>query len=211
MISLESSHISASNGIQNSSSMMGLDLMTSLQILLVQDYDQQLRGIEKNMRSALEIKKRYREDMEPLQKMMSKATHKSDNRFYLQLETPEEINAFRKDSEYMQQTELTSDAGEGSWIVEHNTPLSDEDFHAQLRDKKGGKYDLGEEMYVEKSQIEAKIEVINQKLERVNEQSEITSLALQSLTNQRKIAFETVSNLMRKNHDTIAMIVNNLK
>ncbi len=211
MISLENSHVSASSGIQNSSSLMGLDLMTSLQILLVQDYDQQLKGIEKNMRSALEIKKRYREDMEPLQKMMSKATHKSGNQFYIQLETPEEIQAFQKDSEYIQKAESNSDAGNPSWIVEHKNPLSEQDFHEQLKDKKGGKYDPGEEMYVEKSQIEAKIEVINQKLERVNEQSEITSLALQSLTNQRKIAFETVSNLIRKNHDTVALIVNNLK
>ena len=65
-------------------------------------------------------------------------------------------------------------------------------------------------MYVPKEQIEARIEIYKSKLESLNEQSELNSLGLQTLTNQRKIAFETVSNIIKKQEDGVGTIIRNI-
>jgi hypothetical protein len=202
MLYLEHPPIANSTGINGTAMPSGLDLITTIQILLVQDYDNQLRGIQKQMKGAIAVKKQYRQDIEALQKLLTKQSKKIDDKFYIPLESHEEIMAFRKEGEYA--PNLKENPGEKERLyLDRSQIMPYEEFKKSVKFKDG-------KTYVEKSQIENKIEVINQRLERVNEQSELTSLNLQSLTNQRKIALETVSNLIRKDNDTLETIIRNI-
>ncbi|HLD44741.1 MAG TPA: hypothetical protein VJC18_04845, partial [bacterium] len=64
--------------------------------------------------------------------------------------------------------------------------------------------------HVSKEVIEKKIEIYKQKLDSLNEQTELMSVSLQSLTNQRKICFETISNIVKKQEDCVGTIVRNI-
>lgn len=182
-------------GLNGGGFMAGLDLITSIQILLVQDYDNQLRGIQKQIKGAIAVKKAYRQDIEELQKLLTKKSRKIGDKFFIEINRGSEIAALNRNNEHV------VDPITGEKITHDNTDRSF--FLNNLKGKDG-------KLYIAKEQIENKIEEINQRLERVNEQSEITSLTLQSLTNQRKIAFETISNLVRKGHDTLSTIVRNM-
>ena len=65
-------------------------------------------------------------------------------------------------------------------------------------------------LYVDKEKISTAIEQYKMKLDTVNEQSELMSIDLQTLTNQRKIAFETVSQIIRKQDEGMSTIIKNI-
>lgn len=179
----------------------GLDLMTSVQVLLVKNYDEQLAGIKDQMESALAVKQQYRKDIEALQKLLTKKSEKIDDAYRISLDTPEEKDILRKESDY--QPNLEAEPGE-SRVQDHSTQQTWGEFNANTIGKDG-------KTWVKKEQVESKLEGLQQKLEGINEQSEITSIQLQSLTNQRKIAFETLSQLVRKQHETLGTMVRNLQ
>lgn len=179
----------------------GLDLMSSVQILLVKNYDEQLLGIKNQMEAALVVKKQYRQDIEAQQKILTNPSEKIDDKFYVPLNTSEEQRSFQKNSDY--QTNWEAKEGEAKF-KDGSTWMSPQEFQEKTKQKDG-------KVYVEKSQLENKLEILNQKLDGMNEQSELTSVQLQSLTNQRKIAFETLSQLLRKQHETLGTMVRNLQ
>lgn len=203
MLGVELTQNIQGSGLNSDSLMAGLDLITTIQILLVKDYDNQLRGIQRQMKGAIEVKKAFRQDIEELQKILTKSSKKIDDKFYVEINTPSERAALNRDNNHV----VDPITGEK---ISHKIPYEKPEgkdgntfFENNFKEK-------DRKQYIEKDQINNKIEEINQRLERVNEQSEITSLTLQSLTNQRKIAFETVSNLVRKGHDTISTMVRNM-
>jgi chromosome segregation ATPase len=173
----------------------GLDLMTSIQLLLVQDYDNQLKHLGKQMKVANQVKKAFRQEIESLQAMLTRPTREiGDHKDYVRVEQ-EDTSHIDWDKDFI-----------GNEFSENTQDV----IKTQKKyDEMGDEWEDGAR-YVRKADIEHRINALDTKLDSVNEQSEIMSLKLQGLTNQRKIAFETVSNVFRKEADTLGTIVRNL-
>lgn len=180
------------------------DFMTFIQILLVQDYDDQLRSIGNQMKGIAKIKNAYRQDIEKLQKFLMKPSKERDGdgtkSETVEVTKDELDNILNQSFEY-----LLQDGKMVAWPTDIFGTIEPVDSKGGTRGNPIKKY------FVTKEAIESKMENVKSKLESHNEQSELMSLQLQSLTNQRKIAFETVSNITSKHHDTLATIVRNMK
>jgi hypothetical protein len=182
-------------GLDSTASLAGLDLITSIQILLVQDYDNQLKHLGEQMKVANQVKKAYRQGIESLQKMLTRETREFDD----------------------QKDFVEVKAGEEQFIDYDVTMIGNEFADRpnevvttqRKYEAMDSKWDHGIR-YVRKADIERRINGLDTKLDTVNEQSEIMSLKLQSLTNQRKIAFESVSHVFQKEAETLSSIVRNM-
>lgn len=186
------------SGLYDSGAMAGLDLMTSLQLLLVQDYDGQLKHLGKQMKIANKIKKAYRQDIEKLHRFLARPTEDKEGiKDAIKVDRGEKYELQRE----FQYTENLEWDGKGNAFETHRSTF---DFGENGFKQKDGHY------YISKASIESKQQTLQSKLDTYNEQSEITSLQLQSLTNQRKIAFETVSNLVKKTGDVLNTMTRNV-
>lgn len=197
--------INASGGA-GGASLNGIDIVTSIQLLLVQDYDNQLQDMGKQIKGTMKCKQKYREEIQKLQTLLTKQSTKfQDDHDNKKLRGKEAIPMTKQEEETINKNifEYIPDPKTGEPIPHKTTELG------QLEGsyKKGNKG----EYYVPKEQIEKLIENLQLKLNTLNEQSELLSLNLQSLTNQRKIAFETISNLVNKQHEGLASITRNIK
>ncbi len=67
-----------------------------------------------------------------------------------------------------------------------------------------------ETVKVEKDAVEGELERISGEIDNINGNGEMISLTLQQLTNQRKTAFETVSNILSKSGETANNIARNI-
>lgn len=176
----------------------GLDWLISIQILLVQDYDSQLKHLGNRMKTANEVKKSYRRIIENHQRLLIREPREMDDQDWIPVSEKEfeELNHL--------QTFVGNEFAESpsGMVKSHSDPLKGEE--AMNTKTKDGR------LYVLKDNVEQKITLLETKLDTVNENSEIMSLNLQSLTHQRKNAFETVSNLFRKEADTLNTIVRNI-
>ncbi len=194
----------APSGLQSEGFLPGLDLMASLQVLLIQDYDSQLKHLAQTMKAQKNVKQAYRKDIQALHQALLKQTIKIKDKEYVRVEGESAKAAINKRAEYVPQLETggISTFSQGEDKLVENKRWKDEGDIGQAK----GSGDV-----VEKEKLQQKIELLNQKLDGFNEQSELTSLQLQTLTNQRKVAFETLSNLIAKESETLTTIVRNLK
>lgn len=192
------------------SELNGIDLLTSIQIMLVKDFDSQLKSLGKEMKGITKVKQAYREDIEKLQSLLTRKTEKVNSKGKEKkdgketvLLTPDEKELLNQDLEYRFNTHLMELQSDPTTIFGTIEPYAEK--------KSGGRNPTTEGYYIEKDTIEKKLELKKEKLEALNEQSELLSLRLQSMTNQRKIAFETISNLVSKQHEGTATIVRNMR
>lgn len=202
------------NGAQNSGGapqINGMDLIASIQILLIQDYDTQLSSLSKQIKGATKAKTLYRQEIEGYQRLLATKTYKingkgqekKDGKETVKIELESDtLTLFEKKNEYV----IDPKTGEA---ITHTSTLPPDEVIKEIFKKDKGHNQF--EFYVEKDAIEKLIEGQKLKQESVNEQSELMSLSLQSLTNQRKIAFEAISNIVSKQHETLSSIVRNLK
>lgn len=180
------------SGLNGDGMLSGLDLISSIQILLIQDYDNQLKHIGSRMKIANEVKKAYRQDIETMQKFMTRDTRKiGDHKDWVWVSNSEK--------EFLN----TDTTHIGNQFAEN--PKDRVRSQSQYEP-----IEFKDDNYVRKTTIDSKINMVQTKLDTVNEGSQLTSLQLQSLTNQRKIAFETLSNLVRKEGDTLNSIIRNM-
>lgn len=188
----------------------GLDVMEGLELLLVKDYDSQLQSMAKSMKESIDIKSSYRDYINKLKGFLMREPHKLDGRDgkYVTLQKTS-VNDPSKTNEYKMVTNpqdySINEKGEvfnyGSADITYISPT-----------KTNLNLDGTVESYeINTNSIEKMIEQYNSKLDTLNEQGEIVSLQLQSLTNKRKIAFETLSNIISKSHDSINTIIRNIK
>lgn len=204
------SHIQAS-GLNDSFSHNGIDLLASIQILLVQDYDNQLRHVGKMMKGGTAIKAEYRKVMEFLQNMMTRKTEKikdKDDKEQDAIYVTKEEYALWKDN-FENISEFSWDLGSNK-LLPYNSPAPKEEGNLIVNTKRTANRNI-DGYYLNKSVLSARLENYKLKLESVNEQSELNSLGLQSLTNQRKIALETVSNLVSKQSEGVSTIIRNMR
>jgi hypothetical protein len=154
-----------STDLESHGNLAGLDLITSIQILLVQDYDNQLKHLGEQMKVGNQVKKAYREEIEGLQKMLTRQTHEfNDQKDFVEVKPGEENlidfavtkigNEFAARPEQVVQTQKVHEAMDSHW-------------------EDGVRY-------VHKADIERRINGLDTKLDSVNEQSEMISLKLQS-------------------------------
>ncbi len=196
MISLNTHQSISQNGLEGGGMLAGLDLMTSIQILLVQDYDNQLKHLGKQMKVANQVKKSYRKEIEKFQQMQTRQTFEFDKqKDWVKIEAGEESFLDR---------EVTFIGDEFAENAEDMVKIQIETSPLDSRHEHDGRY-------VRKESLEKKISLLDTKLDSVNEQSELMGLKLQSLTNQRKTAFESVSNLFRKEAETLNTVVSNIR
>lgn len=190
-------------GLNGSGFLPGLDLMASIQILLIQDCDDQLRHLANTMKAYKNVKQAYRKDIQVLQQALLGTTVKIDKKEYVKVdaESKKAINA---------KTEYVPDPETGNFKTENLLADSLVAKKSWKQDKDSGQK-AGSGTVVEKDKLQQKIEMLNQKLESFNEMSELTSLQLQTLTNQRKVCFEALSNLVSKEGETLSSIVRNMK
>ena len=192
----------SANCLSGGSAFCGPDIMTAVEMMLVKDYDDQLKSAAAEMKMAGKVKKAYRAEIEKLNKLLTRQTKKVD--------VDSSKKKDEKDCTPMSQSEIDDLNTEHNFVgntatmsVEtQNTSLTGEDVIEGTTS--------GGQLYVPKEQIEARLEIYKSKLESVNEQSEIMSLGLQTLTQQRKSAFETVSNIIKKQEDGVATIIRNI-
>jgi hypothetical protein len=195
MIHLPSPSSIGSTGLETTGTLSGLDLITSIQLLLVQDYDNQLKHLGEQMKVANQVKKAYRQGIENLQKMLTRETREFDEqKDFVEVKPGEE--AFIDYDVTMIGNEF-ADRTDQVVTTQKNYEAMDSEWDGGVR-------------YVRKADIERRINGLDTKLDSVNEQSEIMSLKLQSLTNQRKIAFESVSHVFQKEAETLNTIVRNM-
>ena len=195
MIYLPSANITGPTELNSGGSLSGLDLITSIQILLVQDYDNQLKHLGEEMKVANQVKKAYRQGIESLQKMLTRETREFDDQKDFVEVKPGEENSIDYDL-----TLIGNEfAARPDQVVQEQRKYEAMDSHWD-----------GDVRFVRKADIERRINGLDTKLDSINEQSEIMSLKLQSLTNQRKIAFESVSNVFQKEVETLNAIVRNM-
>jgi hypothetical protein len=195
MINLPSDFTIGATGLESNGTLSGLDLITSIQILLVQDYDNQLKHLGEQMKVANQVKKAYRQGIESLQQMLTRPTREfDDQKDFVEVKPGEE-----NDIDYDVTLIGNEFADRPDQVVNTQKKFEAMDSHWD-----------GDVRFVRKADIERRINGLDTKLDSVNEQSEIMSLKLQSLTNQRKIAFESVSNVFQKEAETLNSIVRNM-
>ncbi|MBX7148180.1 hypothetical protein K1X76_03780 [bacterium] len=221
-ISSATANLSAIN--INSSSFSGVDSLIYIQLLLVQDYDAQLKSMGKEIKNITTLKGAYRKDIEQLQSLLGrenvgdkdnpKVKVSGDEYNFLVNKNPDyRINSEGKlTDDYRHLTKDKSDDLQKDKLMEKSAKSDIK--YVQIKDKKTGKMKNSstiESCSVLKKDIETKIETLKQKMEGLNEQSEISSLSLQSITSQRKIALDSVSNLINKQDEGLSNIVRNIK
>lgn len=194
------------SGAAGGANLGGIDIVTSIQLLLVQDYDNQLQDMGKQIKGTMKCKQKYREEIQKLQTLLTKPSTKiADNDHATALKGKDCIKMTKPEAKVINENifEYAVDPNTGEVIPHQTTDLGQLTPSEKKEGQKG--------WYVPKEQIENLIENLKQKLDTLNEQSELLSLSLQSLTNQRKIALETVSNLVNKQHEGLAGIARNIK
>jgi len=156
------------------------------------------------MKAFKNVKQAYRKDIEALQQAMLGDTIKIDKKEYIRVETDDLKKTINQKKEYKANLEtgevLPASQGSDKLVHEMEWPSDKE------TGQKKGKGDV-----VDKDKLHQKIDLLNERLDQYNEQSELSSLKLQSLTNQRKVAFEALSNLIGKQSDTLTSIVRNFR
>lgn len=207
--------VRASGVNEGGGALNGIDLLTGIQILMVQDYDDQLKTLGKQIKGTTRVKKMFRQEMEQLQKYLMRRTEKKNDKESILLNMSEYggINTTKDFVFDMQSNDVrryTSTATGDERIDVTGTAYRTENvYNPRTRRTEQRRVETGK--WVSKDAIEKKIENYKLKLDSLNEQSELMSLSLQSLTNQRKIAFETISNLVNKEQEGVAAIVRNIK
>lgn len=192
MINLPSIQSVGATGATGTSS--GLDAITLMQILLVQDYDEQLQSMSKSIKEITSLKRGYREEIQELQKLLTYPTRKGKVTIPLkEFEEAQKIHSLSLDSQGNVVKTISDEFG----------PLKADSFKTNKNQEKTG-------AIISTRKIESIIENINQKITTLNEQSEISTLGLQSLTNQRKIALEAVSNIIHKEDAAFSTIIRNM-
>lgn len=198
----------------------GLSVVQQIQIMLVEDYDNQLKGLAGQIKGTTDIKKAYREEIQHLNKLKSFKVVKDGDKEYYEINS-DDLKKLGFDSsskqslgdEFFQDKYFTTDS-EGevmTGIVEGSNPFDtyeDKGIKIKEFDKNDGS---PQTIRISKDLVDAKVENYNSKLENHNEQSELMSLTLQSVTNQRKIAFEAVSNILKKQNDGQSSVVQNMR
>lgn len=232
--SLQNSAPIMATGLGESFQMNGIDLLTSIEMLLVKDYDNQMRSLGKQIKGSTKIKEAYRGQIEGYQNLLTRPTVKKgdDKKTESVAITASEYDQFLGvPKEYVYNLETNKVEERASTTLEPLKSLGNnlktlqsehKKKYAQVSVPKGpantkalskppASPKTPTEYYVAKDAVNSMIDNVKLKLESLNEQSELNSLSLQSLTNQRKIAFETISNLVNKQHDSVATMVRNLK
>jgi hypothetical protein len=176
----------------------GVDLMTSIQMLLVQSYDDQLKDTAHQIKLTTKVKKLYRERIQELSKMLSMKTtqRKGEKCVFLK---PDILHQHEQNFDYK------ADVASGT-IKSYMKSY-------QPKGVAGKKKDEQENItgyWVRTAALESHVEEYKQKLDSLNEQTELMSIGLQSLTNQRKVCFETITNMVKKGHDCLSSIVRNV-
>jgi len=212
--------VTSTNIIHTSTTPKGLDVLGSIQLLLIQDYDDQLTSIKNQMKGCVAIKKEYRAEIELLHNVLSRKTEKkgSDKLESIEL-TPDEYKRLNTDFSYTFDLETNEIKPEESLLekplaVTGQTESIVEEAKITYVGKQVMKTAAKKEVtgiWVSRDALEARLNAYQNKLDGTNEQSELTSLSLQSITNQRKIAFETLSNLVSKENETLTTIIRNLR
>lgn len=217
--------VSTNNFLSGGSALCGPDLMTAVEMMLVQDYDDQMRSKAAEVKTATMVKKAYRELIQKLNNMLCRPSQnvdiEGDNQDAVACISlsQDEHNFLNQDINYVGNPSTLSVEPQSSEISGDNyihaianTYTNDEGelCGTSLDPGKNGTLFYKGKLYVTKEAIEMRIENYKAKLETVNEQSELLSLDLQTLTNQRKIAFETVSQIIRKQDEGMSTIIKNI-
>lgn len=190
-------------GLNQDNALGGLDLMTTVQLLMVKDFDNQLRHLGREMKMMNQAKQKYRETIEQNQNLLLRESH-DDKNPKVNLTSQEYNEIFLQNDEIIiHPTEMELEI-----IPKTYEPTDSDGTPLEMGHLK---WENNRPVYeVEKNKIETKISTMNLKLDSLNEQSEQLSLKLQSLTNKRKTAFETVSNIIHKEAETMGTFVRNL-
>ena len=222
MIELATTSVSKTNSTP--AEISSVDLLLSIEIMLVKDYDSQLVSLRNQIKGQTEVKKRYRSEIEKFQEMLTRPSKKIGDKEYVSCTGTEIRNDLNNRMEVVSQEDKKNPGLMDPQIRNLPVPKKDqiemkEPVYAKERvyNPKTKKYEEKENKdivisaQVPKDAIEKIVEIYKIKLDSVNEQSEIMSINIQSLMNQRKVAFETVSNLMSKFGETLNTIVRNIK
>lgn len=203
MVNYVSAVSTSASSVYDGTKLTGIDLITSIEILLVQDYDNQLKGAANELKGMINAKKAYRKDIQELQKLLTGKTEKKGDKDCVKISVSE-YNRANNVSEYNVEPETGK---------VHSHPSKDFGSLAIQETAYSGKWPnrKATEYYVTKESIEHLIESVKTRFDTLNEQSELMSLGLQTLTNQRKIGLETVSNITRKQSDASSTIVGNMR
>ena len=176
---------------QTSNNPQGLDVLSSVQIMMMLDYDEQLGQIQNQIKGTLDAKKSYREEIKEIQKLLT-AEPDSDGYINVNKDDFDTANTVY----YYSVDPLT---GKETKSENPTTAFGSMDY----TDNGDGTYK------VKRDVVEKFAEQLNMQLDGLNEQNELMSLSVQSTTNKRKIALETVSQLVKKEGDSLELMMRN--
>lgn len=174
----------------------GIDVMSMVQILLIKDYDEQLRHTGSNIKGIVNAKKKYREQVGWVRSLLNNPSKNFDSDHLEKV-----VKITRSDLKRLKglQEFLPLPDGTSKGRAKH---------YGDVNESKRGKTKT--HVYVQAQDLEKIIEGMKEGLDTLNEQSEMTSLSLQSLTSQRKIAFESLSQLIHNQSGALQSIVRNI-
>ncbi len=204
--------INSSQSVLSSDSLSGLDSMTAIQLMLMQEYDSQLKDAGNQIKVVSQLKKAYRGEIQKLQALLYKPTVEKTGKEndkdgkYISL-TPEEYDSIKTGKQYYYDPKsdqiLQTDASTSANIKGEPT----------LKASTGFRWfkPVPTSYQVRKEDIERRIESMNEEKESLNEQSSQLSLQVQSLANMRKISLETASNCMSKQSEGLSTVARNIR
>ncbi len=193
------------NCLSGGSAFCGPDIMTAVEMMLVKDYDDQLKSTAAEMKTMTKVKQAYRKNIADLNKLLSQTSYKKGKKGSetdCVLLTPSQYSLVNTDHNQIGNSSTIS-------VTDQTTAITGEGATGSVSTATNQDGNITG-YYVDKTKIETRIEALKMKLDTVNEQTEITSLSLQTLTNQRKIAFETVSAIIKKQEDAVSTIIRNI-
>lgn len=211
MLAAIGAHSLVSGGINDSGALSGLDIMATIQILLIQDYDSQLKHLANTIKANNKVKAKYRKDIEELQKLNSQVPIKNEDDGLYYTEVP-----YKTATDFGEINHYAGDYETGTLIQEkdprHPKKGKIENPYKHFNKFKVEGDDDKHNIYaIPKDSIQSKIELITTRMETFQDQNEMINTQIQSLTNGRKISFETLSNFVSKENETLSTIVRNMK
>ncbi|EKD41501.1 MAG: hypothetical protein ACD_73C00690G0004 [uncultured bacterium] len=201
----------------------GLDAIMAIQLLMMKDCDEQLKSLGQEIKITKVLKTAYRKEIQTLQSLLlsphvnkkGDVPKKDDKAEYIKV-SPDIFNttgnAKNNNLNYGLKNGVSYNYDEKTGTVNATeTGEYGEITGNPIYDKNDRKHRVIIGYTVRKEDVEKRMEMLNGEKDNLNDQSTEFSLQVQNITNIRKTALETVTNVMSKQNEGLSTIIRNYR